>query len=87
MTTFREERTTAEAVVRLICSEVRAVGQPATVWLGSSEPEDEDTLINHFEFVGSDLDLELRIVRQNQPGKRMAIALQLRAMSREGLGF
>ena len=86
MTTFREERTTAEAVVRSICSEVRAVGRPATVWLGSSELEDEMTLINHFKLVGKDLDIELRIIRQNQPGKRVAIALLLRAMSRAGLG-
>jgi len=86
MTTFREERTTAEAVVRSICSEVRRAGIPATVWIGSSEPEDEQTLIEHFNIVGADLDLELRILRQNQPGKRVAIALILRAMSREGLG-
>jgi glycosyltransferase Alg8 len=86
MTTFREERTTAEAVVRSICSEVRAVGRPATIWLGSSEREDEDTLINHFKLVGKDLDIEVRIIRQNQPGKRVAIALLLRAMSRAGLG-
>lgn len=86
MTTFREERATAEAVARSICSEVRDAGIPATVWLGSSEPEDENVLIEHFRAVGGDLDLELRIIRQNQPGKRVAIALLLRAMSREGLG-
>ena len=86
MTTFREERMTAEAVARSICAEVRDIGRPATVWLGSSELEDEQTLINHFRLVGADLDIELRIIRQNQPGKRIAIALLLRAMSREGLG-
>jgi len=86
MTTFREERATAEAVVRSICGEIREAGRPATIWLGSSEPEDEQTLINHFKLVGGDLDIELRIIRQNQPGKRIAIALLLRAMSREGLG-
>jgi glycosyltransferase Alg8 len=86
MTTFREARSTAEAVVRSICSEIRATGRPATVWLGSSEREDEETLIRHFKLVGGDLDIELRIIRQNQPGKRIAIALLLRAMSRDGLG-
>ena len=86
MTTIREERTTAEAVARSICPEVRDIGRPATVWLCSSELEDEQTLINHFRLVGADLDIELRIIRQNQPGKRIAIALLLRAMSREGLG-
>ena len=88
MTTFREARQTAEAVVRSICSEVRAAGCPATVWLGSSEAEDERTLSNHFKLIGDEMgiDLELRIIRQNQPGKRVAIALILRAMSRAGLG-
>jgi mannuronan synthase len=88
MTTFREARTTAEAVVRSICSEVRAAGIPATIWIGSSEAEDERTLINHFKLVGDEMgiDMELRIIRQNQPGKRVAIALILRAMSRAGLG-
>jgi glycosyltransferase Alg8 len=86
MTTFREERSTAEAVVRSICNEIRNSGRPGTIWLGSSEREDEETLIRHFKLVGSDLDIELRIIRQNQPGKRIAIALLLRAMSREGLG-
>ncbi len=88
MTTFREARQTAEAVVRSICSEVREAGIPATIWIGSSEAEDERTLINHFRLVGEEMgiDLELRIIRQNQPGKRVAIALILRAMSRAGLG-
>ncbi len=88
MTTFREARRTAEAVVRSICSEVREAGIPATIWIGSSEAEDERTLIRHFKLVGEEMgiDLELRIIRQNQPGKRVAIALILRAMSRAGLG-
>ncbi|MEL6373968.1 MAG: glycosyltransferase [Pseudomonadota bacterium] len=86
MTTFREERDTAEAVIRGICNEVRAAGIPATIWLGSSEREDEDTIAEHLRLVGDDLDIELRIIRQNQPGKRVAIALILRAMSRAGLG-
>lgn len=86
MTTFREARATAEAVVRSICNEIRDTGRPATVWIGSSERDDEETLIRHFKLVGADLDIELRIIRQNQPGKRIAIALLLRGMSREGLG-
>ena len=68
MTTFREERTTAEAVIRSICAEMRRIGCPATIWLGSSEPEDEQVIINHLKRVGADLDIELRIIRQNQPG-------------------
>ena len=86
MTTYREPRATAEAVVASICAEVRAIGQPATIWIGSREAPDEATLIRHFKLVGSDLDLQIRVIRQTQPGKRVAIALLLRAMAREGLG-
>ncbi|MEM7776633.1 MAG: glycosyltransferase [Pseudomonadota bacterium] len=84
MTTFREERSTAEAVVRSICTEIRDAGVPATIWIGSAELQDEQTLISHFKTVGDDLDIELCVIRQNQPGKRVAIALLLRAMSRRG---
>lgn len=86
MTTFREERATAEAVVRAMCGEIRLAGVPGTIWIGSSEPEDEQTLARHFRIAGHDLDIEVRFIRQNQPGKRVAIALILRAMSRAGLG-
>ena len=86
MTTFREAKSTAHAVVQSICNEVRRCECPATIWIGSSEAEDERTLIEHFKLVGGDLDIQLRVIRQNQPGKRIAIALILRAMSRAGLG-
>jgi mannuronan synthase len=86
MTTFREDREISEAVIRGLCREIRAAGVPATLWLGSSEASDEQKIANHLRLVGSDLDITLRIVRQNQPGKRIAIALILRAMSRAGLG-
>jgi mannuronan synthase len=86
MTTFRERRDTAEAVVRGICSEIRSAGRPAIVWIGSAEAADEQTLVNHFKLVGSDLDIQLRIIRQQQPGKRVALSLLFRAVAREGLG-
>ena len=86
MPTFREARSIAHAVVQSICNEVRRCEVPATIWIGPSEPDDERTLIEHFKLVGQELDIDLRVVRQNQPGKRIAIALILRAMSRAGLG-
>jgi len=86
MTTFREHREISEAVIRSLCREIREAGVPATIWLGSSERSDEDKIARHLKLVGSDLDITLRIIRQNQPGKRVAIALILRAMSRAGLG-
>ncbi len=86
MTTFREHREISEAVIRAIVAEVREAGVPATLWLGSSEPADEQKIARHLRLVGNDCDITLRIIRQNQPGKRVAIALILRAMSRAGLG-
>ena len=85
MTTFREHREISESVIRSLCREFREAGVPATIWLGSSEREDEDKIARHLRLVGSDLDVTLRVIRQNQPGKRIAIALILRAMSRAGL--
>ena len=86
MTTFREHREISEAVIRALVREFRDTGTPATIWLGSSELPDELKIANHLKIVGSDCDITLRIIRQNQPGKRVAIALILRAMSRAGLG-
>ncbi len=86
MTTFREHRYISEAVVRGLVTEIRDAGVPATIWLGSSELEDEQLIANHLKLIGNDCDITLRIIRQNQPGKRVAIALILRAMSRAGLG-
>ena len=86
MTTFRERRETAEAVVRALCAEIRSIGRPAVIWLGSAEAADEATLLAHFKLVGDDLDIDLRIIRQQQPGKRVALSLLLRALAREGLG-
>lgn len=86
MTTFREHREISEAVIRGICLQIREAGVPATIWLGSSELPDELKIARHLKLVGSDLDITLKIIRQNQPGKRIAIALILRAMSRAGIG-
>jgi glycosyltransferase Alg8 len=82
MTTFREHREISEAVIRGLVQQIRECGVPATLWLGSSELSDEIKIANHLRIVGADCDITLRIVRQNQPGKRVAIALILRAMSR-----
>ncbi len=85
MTTFREHRDISEAVIRGLVTEIREAGVPATIWLGSSELDDELKIANHLKLIGDDCDITLRIIRQNQPGKRVAIALILRAMSRAGL--
>ena len=85
MTTFREHRDITEAVVRGICSQIRDAGIPGTIWLGSGDRFDEDIIEQQLELVAADLDVTLHIVRQIVPGKRMAIATVLRAMSRGGI--
>ncbi len=86
MTTFKEHREITEAVVRGIVSQVREAGVPATLWLGSGDISDEDLIADYLKLIASDLDLTFRIVRQNLSGKRMAIALVLRAMCRHDIG-
>lgn len=85
MTTLREHRAISEAVIRALVREIRDCGVPATIWLGTCEPDDEVQIAKCLQLVGGDCDITLRIIRQNQPGKRVAIALILRAMSRANL--
>ena len=82
MTTFREDREITQYVVRSIVAQVRELGCPATLWLGSGDAFDEKIIIDQLQRISGDIDLTLKIVRQTQPGKRMAIGLVLRAMSR-----
>jgi len=82
MTTFRENRGTTELVLQSICNEVRESGVETTLWLGSGDCYDEDIIINYLRQNAAELPLELVIIRQNVSGKRMAIGLVLRAMSR-----
>ena len=85
VTVYRERAETIEAVLAAICVEVRALGMPAIVWIGSKEAPDEVTVERCLARFGADLDLHLRFVRQTGSGKRNAIALILAAMAREGL--
>lgn len=82
MTTYREHREITEMVVRSIVKEIVASGVPGTIWLGSSDRYDEDIIQDFLEREASDVDITLRIIRQNVSGKRAAIGLVLRAMCR-----
>ena len=86
MTTFRERRDTTEKVIQSICNEIRQSQVSGTLWLGSGDIFDEQIISRYLRQHASYLDLELVIVRQNVSGKRMAIALVLRAMSRRAIG-
>jgi mannuronan synthase len=82
MTTFREERGVTEKVIQSICDQLRELQVPGTLWLGSGDRMDEDIIESYLRLFASDLDLTFTMIRQNQPGKRLAIGLVLRAMNR-----
>jgi len=85
MTTFREHRVVTELVIESICRQLRDVGVPGTLWLGSGDIYDERIIEQYLKQHANDLNLNFVIIRQNQPGKRLAIGLVLRAMNREGV--
>lgn len=82
MTTYREHREITEMVVRSIVKEIVSSGVAGTIWLGSSDRFDEDIIEDFLRREASDVDITLRIIRQNVSGKRAAIGLVLRAMCR-----
>ncbi len=85
MTTYKEHQDITEKVVRSIILEIRNSGVPGTIWLGSADRYDEDVISDFLRREASDLDLTLRIIRQNVSGKRAAIGLVLRAMNRSAV--
>lgn len=85
MTTFREHRNVTEFVIESICRQLRDIGSPGTLWLGSGDIYDEEIIENYLRIHASDIDIEYVIIRQNLPGKRMAIGLVLRAMNRNNI--
>ena len=86
ITTFMERPETTEAVAASIVAECRATGIPARLYLGSGLPLDEKVIRAFLSRSARDVDLELVIIRQNRPGKRAALGLALRSLSRSGLG-
>ncbi len=82
MTTYREHRQITEMVVRSVIREIKTSGVAGTIWLGSSDRFDEDIICDLLRREAREVDITLRIIRQNVPGKRAAIGLVLRAMCR-----
>jgi len=85
VTTFMERPETTQAVMAAIVDECRTTGIPTRIYLGSGLPKDEQVARDFLFRTARHLDLELVIVRQNRPGKRAALGLALRALSRGGL--
>lgn len=86
VTTFDEDRRTSELMLQSIINEHLSTGLRVTIWLGSGSDYDESIYTNYLKLNARELDVDLHIVRQTQPGKRMAIGSVLRAMSRANVG-
>ncbi|MEM0935470.1 MAG: glycosyltransferase [Pseudomonadota bacterium] len=82
MTTYNEEEAITRHVMAALFEQIRENGLEATIWIGSGSVHDEDIIAAVAEDLASDLDVEIVFLRQNQPGKRMAIGLVMRAIIR-----
>jgi mannuronan synthase len=88
MTTYFEEPAITRAVIGSILQQIRRERIPTSLWIGTGSSYDELIIREFVETHGADLPpgmAELIFVRQNQPGKRMAIGLILRGMARRGV--
>jgi len=88
MTTYFEEPAITRAVIGSILQQVRRERVPVSLWIGTGSAYDELIIREYVETHAADLPpgmAELTFVRQNQPGKRMAIGLILRGMARRGV--
>lgn len=88
MTTYYEEPAITKRVIGSILSQIRRERIPTTLYIGTGSAYDERIVRAFVETYAQDIpdDLaELVFLRQNQPGKRMAIGMILRAMGRNGV--
>ncbi|MEM8577212.1 MAG: glycosyltransferase [Pseudomonadota bacterium] len=88
MTTYYEEPAITKRVIGSILSQIRRERIPTTLYIGTGSAYDEaiirDFVTTHAEDIPDDL-ARLIFLRQNVPGKRMAIGMILRAMNRNGV--
>jgi len=82
MTTYKENVAITRVVIGSIVEQVRRQNIPTTLWIGTGHPYDEEVIREYLETHAQDADIDVTFVRQNQPGKRMAIGLILRGMAR-----
>ncbi|MEO0390230.1 MAG: glycosyltransferase [Pseudomonadota bacterium] len=87
MTTFYEEPAITKRVIGAILGQIRHHQIPTTLYVGTGSSYDEaiirDFVTTHAQDIPDHL-AKLVFLRQNVPGKRMAIGMILRAMNRNG---
>ncbi len=88
MTTYYEEPAITKRVIGSILGQIRRERIPTTLYIGTGSSYDEmiirDFVEKHAQDIPDDL-AELVFLRQNQPGKRMAIGMILRSINRNGV--
>ena len=85
ITTFKERPEITEAVLESVFKEIRATNVPARIYFATGHHSDEK-VIEKFCANVRDLPVEVLMVRQTLPGKRIAMGLAMRAISRYGVG-
>lgn len=88
MTTFFEEPAITKRVIGSILGQIKREQIPTTLYIGTGSSYDENIIRDFVNTYAQDIpdDLaELVFMRQNQPGKRMAIGMILRAINRNGV--
>ncbi len=86
LTTFKEKPEVTRAVLASVFDECRSCGAPANIIIGTGDASDEK-VIEAFCAQIENAPAKVTLVRQTQPGKRVAIGLALRALSRQGVAL
>ncbi|MCH2037157.1 MAG: glycosyltransferase family 2 protein [Rickettsiales bacterium] len=84
MTTYYEHKDITEKYLECLVRELRRDNLKATLWVGYGAMYDKEVISKFFQSINYD-NLNVVMVQQNQSGKRVAIALCLRAMRRHGV--
>lgn len=88
MTTYYEEPAITKRVIGSILSQIRREKIPTTIYIGTGSAYDELIIRQFVQTYAQDIPdnlAELVFLRQNQPGKRMAIGMILRSINRNGV--
>ncbi len=85
VTTYKERKEITEQVFESIVRQAGEIGVPAHVFVGTGDYQDESTIDQYMATVESRIPIQVTMIRQTQPGKRIAIGRNLRAMLRHGV--
>lgn len=85
VTTYKENPDTTRAVFDGICAEVERHQIPTVVWVVYGFPSDRETIREWLRKYWNHLKLETTFIQQAGDGKRIALGVALRAMSRYGV--